>query len=408
MELQKEEEKEKVAFQNKCTYFGLDYLRHDLSEFPELCKVYIYTYRINNTGKYPFLEFIMEYMVDSFSFPTFIYTSYTDTNNYADIHDAESVVNSVVNSDVKSDVEYIIEQLTIKKSFRGFFSENVDDCHAETKTNAYLFFESNEPITDADMFYKEDKHWIVTVDEIVNQRRVCNIPVNPEVTCFFLKNPFFSFIRDENINVCETPVVKYSGVCDSLLKIRSIFGMPASEKTEIMGPYYYFTNFEGAVKNGAWSANSQPEYIFDKLVTEETGKYKKGGVIRFALFLGNVKVPMNRPNDDVDTSLTKKALLNMDTDTGGGWGVCESTKKTVTGGNIHRQTMRISDHDGKWTEEYDSVQLGILELDDGSKLIESPLWVVNDYDRITPISYHYIDKSTIGDTWHRDAKYQIQ
>jgi hypothetical protein len=131
--------------------------------------------------------------------------------------------------------------------------------------------------------------------------------------------------------------------------------------------------------------------VHNKLVTEEnstSGKYKKGGIIRFVIFLGSMKTPMNKPEDEVDLSLTKQALLELD-------------KK-------HRQTMRISDHDGKWTERFDSVKLGCLELDDGSRLMESPLWVVKDYDRIIPISCHYIDSTSLGETWSKDENYQIQ
>lgn len=352
--------------EKKYRYSGLEYVTKDFTEFPDLCNMYICTYRINNTGKYPFLEFIMEYIRSSFSFPSFIYLS--SAHN----------------------IEECIEKLCVNKSFRGYFTEN------ENPENVFLFFESNEPVTDGDFFYKQDKHWTVTINEIMNQRSVCNIPIKSEIIYFFLYNQSFCFIQDEYNQVCEIPEIKYAGLCEPLLKSRTIFCIPPSEKTEIMGPYYYFTDFVGAVRNGGWSPDNKPEYIDEKLVTDENKeieqsreprKYKRGGVIRFALFLGNTKVPMNMPDDGVDLSQTKQELLKMD-------------KK-------HRQTMRISDHDGKWTETHDSVKLGIIELDDGSNLMDSPLWVVKEYDRIVPISYHFIDKSTLGNTWTSDGNYQI-
>ena len=56
--------------------------------------------------------------------------------------------------------------------------------------------------------------------------------------------------------------------------------------------------------------------------------------------------------------------------------------------------MRISDHDGKWADKYDSVYLGNVELDDGSYLIKQ-LGVVKEYDQEMPLSYHFINKNTL-------------
>lgn len=128
-----------------------------------------------------------------------------------------------------------------------------------------------------------------------------------------------------------------------------------------MGPHYYFTDFENAVKN-AYELN-------------EKG-YKKTGVVRCALFVGNTKYINNFPNDDIDISDTKQQRLNDD--------------------DLDRQyeqlTLKISDHDGKWSETADSCYLGNLTLDNGRRLKDYPLIVVKDYNQQLPLSYHYINK----------------
>jgi hypothetical protein len=43
--------------------------------------------------------------------------------------------------------------------------------------------------------------------------------------------------------------------------------------------------------------------------------------------------------------------------------------------------MRISDHAGKWAENYDSVVVGRVELDDGSFLRDSPFIVVKKHEQ---------------------------
>ena len=41
----------------------------------------------------------------------------------------------------------------------------------------------------------------------------------------------------------------------------------------------------------------------ETVTVNESGKYKKGGIVRFAIFPGNTKVFLNRPNDPEDRSI---------------------------------------------------------------------------------------------------------
>ena len=51
-------------------------------------------------------------------------------------------------------------------------------------------------------------------------------------------------------------------------------------------------------------------------------------------------------------------------------------------------TQRISDHDGSWSTDYDSVYLGKTQLDDGNYLENTPLYVVRKFENQIPLSYH--------------------
>jgi hypothetical protein len=93
------------------------------------------------------------------------------------------------------------------------------------------------------------------------------------------------------------------------------------------------------------------------------------------VFLGKSKVVLNRPSDNIDESQMKKYLL--------------SSHETSS---MARLTMRISDYDGTWTTQYDSVYVGKVDLDDGCKYMNSPLWVVKDYNQQTFLSSHPIDR----------------
>ena len=75
--------------------------------------------------------------------------------------------------------------------------------------------------------------------------------------------------------------------------------------------------------------------------------------------------------------------------------------------NIEILTMRISDHDGKWAENYDSAYIGHIELDNGENLENTPIIVVKNYDQQIPLSYHYINKATLTEKYNRNNRYLI-
>ena len=136
-----------------------------------------------------------------------------------------------------------------------------------------------------------------------------------------------------------------------------------------------------------------PETNENILLTENKyGKYiKNGGIVRFALFLNKMKFIENFPNDDIDESGIKQERLN-------------DPNLDV---NYERLTMRISDHDGNWTNIYNSVYLGRTELDNGEILKDTPIIVLKNYEQQCPLSYHFIDKSCLGDKYDELKSYFI-
>ena len=68
--------------------------------------------------------------------------------------------------------------------------------------------------------------------------------------------------------------------------------------------------------------------------------------------------------------------------------------------------MRISDHDGNWTNDADSCYLGNIELDNGDRLKNTPMIVLKNYNQQIPLSYHYISKSCLKETYD-DTQYYV-
>jgi hypothetical protein len=69
--------------------------------------------------------------------------------------------------------------------------------------------------------------------------------------------------------------------------------------------------------------------------------------------------------------------------------------------------MRISDHNGQWSEFNDSVFLGKIELDNGEYLKNTPVYVLKEYEQQIPLSYHFIDKSYLKEKYNENTDYLI-
>jgi len=328
-------------------YKGLDILEKDIDNIlkynNKITKIYICGYRVNNTDLYPFLNFLLK-------------------NNY---ETNELVFPSLVSTDVSSD---IISK--ISKTMKSLFYNTVSDDKYEYKgfyyykNNIYLFFDFTNCKLIINNTYKNSIIWPVLIDEIINTKNVCNININSEITQFFNENNDFIFLKDTNEKMYEIPCVTYVGKEFSKLNFTYVFGMSKPDKNFLFGPYYYFTNFKNAVKQ-CTEKNS-----FKKCIEKNVGKC---GIVRFVLFTGLTKVILNNITDSIDNSCIKREL-------------------TGKLNNLYENlTLRISDYDGKWAEKYNSVYLGDIELDNGEKMKNTPIYVVKQYEQQIPFSYHFID-----------------
>jgi len=225
----------------------------------------------------------------------------------------------------------------------------------------YIFIDITKCNYEANDIYKSNNCWFALTDEIIHMKHICNMYVENEVKNLFLKNADLCFLEDENNKIYEIPVVGYVGKPENKLNFTYIFGESKGDKNEILGPYYYFKDFNNAFNDGC--------------------QYKNGGIVRFAIFIGSVKYIENYPNDPIDDSEIKKMRLNDD-----------KLDKRMEG-----LTIRITDHDGNWAYKYDSTYLGNVELDDGS-IYKNNITVVKEYEQQIPLSYHYVNKISLNNS----------
>lgn len=226
---------------------------HDLTMNTDGSTIYICAYKINREGKYPFLQYLLEnqygfFTGESLSFPM---VQIFDNEKPPEILCKERLAGLIDEHD--------------KIQFKGFYRED------ETE-KTFAFFD----ITDVSMsmqFTFNDKAWLVLIDEIIHRRKACNTNISDTVALFFLQNIQFCYMNDVNNKTFDIPVCAFTYQPIKKMNFTCIFGEPKSDFDAIMGPYYYFTNYEKAVLKD----------------NDESAKVT-GSIIRFALFTENMKV----------------------------------------------------------------------------------------------------------------------
>jgi hypothetical protein len=359
-------------FPNDPIYYNYgvkNFLMKDIALFAETneySSIILCVYKVNTNGKFPFLEYLL-------------------INNGLGILTLPSIpIFSAFNkSNLISYSKVFLSGILQVNDFKEF-DNNLDfDGFYEFGQNLHLFFDVTKCKYNLDDTYLSCDVRFALTDEIINHKKICNICIDKEATDFFLKNDSINYLYDGNNEAYEIPIVGFVGKpTPEKVNFVYTFGESSKDKTEILGPYYYFTNFYNAIREGGWSKNYKEESIFNKKITDnENGRYIKGGIIRFALFTGQTKYIENMPNDPIDDSEIKKFRI----------------EDNSIDRKIEILTLRISDHNGNWAKNYDSVYLGNIELDDGSLLNDTSKIVLKEYNQQVPLSSHFINKSKLAD-----------
>jgi len=367
------------------TYDALNLIHLDIDNVLSCINVdniIIVPFKINFNSTQPFNTFLlMNDFTDILNFPS-VNVSYKN-----DSYDSQEIL---------SRIHFYLYSILLSNN-----NSNIVNCDLETfmktvdfkglyvyENKVYAFVDLTKIEINTSLVNRKSLFWFALIDEIVNKNKVCDIPVSYDVTDFFMNNIEFIYFKNSKEEQIEIPLVVYTGSYEKNLHFNFTFGNRPSDNNAILSSGFYFTNYANAFKQGGC--------LLDHTHDNEKAKYTKVGIIRYALFIGNNLVKMNYPNDTIDESEIKKAkLINTEN--------CENNGDYI----YEKMTLRISDHDGLWKQNYDSVYLGKLELDNGEYLRDTPLYVVKDYYNHTPLSYHHINKKTLGSTFDENSDYQI-
>ena len=222
---------------------------------------------------------------------------------------------------------------------------------------------------------EKSKWWFTLLYEIINERKVLYFPIHTSVTDLFYYNSDLLYIVDEKNVPYETPLALYNGQHANKTNFIATFGISKYSPMASMGPYYYFATYDLACKFANWSYNFKPLVLDDILLTDnDFGRYKEGGIVRFAIFTGKVLVFLNREWDPKDTSLLADHRNDKE-----------------------KRLLRI---DGSWTKNYDTACVSEITYSDGEKNQTGAKYCIKNYYQQVPLSYHFIDKKSVPEMYN--------
>ena len=225
-------------------------------------------------------------------------------------------------------------------------------------------------------FMRADNRWFWTLSsEIFNERQMMNYAISDDVVSLFNRHPAMMQVT-LNGRTMESPSALYAGKHFNYVSYMAEFGMKKASTRAHFGPYYYFVSFMGSMRYACYSMGFEPHVLDngDVLTVNAHGKHTRGGVVRFAVFLGRCRAFFMNGEED-------RSELSMY------WAEKDPFVKAK---------LALRDINGDWTQAFNSAYVGEHELNiDGKTKNRIPNWTIKDYDAQIPLSCHEIDMQTV-------------
>ena len=322
--------------------------------------IHILCYHITKSAKYPFIQIMME------------------KQDYIPLTSVERFVLPFVS--VFPDTKTNLAKLVLDRVTHGL-QELGCDPSVLSESDAFVgLLESNNvkyalvDISPVDIYRigisRLNSTWFALPTEIMNMQSICNIPIDESITNLFLTMPELGMLHNPSTNNSMYPLPDgvYTGSYLKQVEFSSVFGMPKRQIYNSCGEYFYFNRiFEDAVREGGWHNPERKEHIRKtEIVDNEYGRYIRGGINRYALFPGNYYM------------------------------YSEASKRFSLSDDDIRDIMAIKD----------TIVIQYIDEDLDTIL---PDILVNEYEQFTPISYHMLNKSILGDKYEieKQDKYMV-
>jgi hypothetical protein len=357
-------------------------------------------YHINKKAYKPFLEFLLYKSSDD---DTLYFPNFSQSTSEYDILENASILLDNLLGDGLCDFKGRIVQSPVMNRINS----------ARLNDRIILLYELKEKTESVTRQKSSDDLWWGTVSEIFNYRKIIFYNISETVTDVFLAYPQAIKLYHKE-TLIETPMVIFNGSNSDTSKYNAVFSIKKSNNESRYGPFYYFTDLYNAMRYACYDI--------------ETGeKYKNGGLVRFVIYPGKMKMFLKKSKPD--TSEMAKYIC----------------RKHIN----KKSTIQFRDNDCKWTEQYNSAYNGTYEIpikkskgskdseyhddnddddydeeDDTTKIIYSSgsedyetekekrkdthflsmRICISEYNFQTPLSYYYIDTKDIPNNYEYEFK----
>ena len=254
---------------------------HDIVDDEGICVLNILCYHIEKEHKYPFLQFMMEkipycnnIVKEQITLPCVF------------IKDLTKDIYEVVLDRVKSGLNLLnCDYNKVNEDmYKGIvFGEDYFTPYALVNITGIDIYGLN--------FMRQSTCWFVLPSEIINTKKVCNIDIDNDITNLFNDIPQLGCLVNCNNNndneYYMIPDAVYTGCELKQGEFQSVFGNIKKKIYDSCGEYYYFyRSFDNAVKDGGWLKDGISNKIGDRIIVENnSNKYISGCINRYALFV---------------------------------------------------------------------------------------------------------------------------
>jgi hypothetical protein len=269
--------------------------------------------------------------------------------------------------------------------------------------NYFVFYDLSDLLpkerSDEMTKLRTDNWWWCIIDEIVNFKKILNFPIFLEHVNLFLHNPSMMYLyhihtlttseRDNTIpKPLEIPCIGYHGTYYNLKNFILSQGLRPSTIYAMVGPYYYFGTFRKAVRYAGWTSTYDERFVNGQPISDKNGRYKRGTIIRFSIFTGNMTALLNHPTEREDMNKT----------------VIKRIKDNPGEKRREKMIIKMHDHEAVWTEYYDSIYIGKALLANGKPYMKNPEFVIKESYMIDTLSGHEIDQTTLEEKWNNSKE----
>ena len=256
----------------------------DLPDKRSVNYLHILCYYITTTAKYPFLLFLMEktpycngFVEEQFSFPFIAFDKNTNISN-AVLNKVLEFFKNTINEDDFFSLSYK-GIITLSGSYYALVNIT------QLKHNIDKYLTRNSP------------YWFVLPTEIINTKHVCNINIDRLATDLFVRELHIALLTDTKKGTNYIlPDVVYTGNEYKIVEFYSIFGNGKTDEYELSDQHYYFySSYFDAVRRGGWNkegiikdstCKKETHNASGRLIVEnDYGRYIMGGINRYALFM---------------------------------------------------------------------------------------------------------------------------